>query len=341
MAIRPSVIARIAPVFLATAALAQSWIPQQSGTTVSLRGVSTVSDKVGWASGAEATYLVTTDRGKTWQAAKVPNAGDLDFRTVRAINPRIAYLLSSGAGDKSRIYKTADSGKNWTLQHTNPDPKGFYDAIAFWDAMHGIVVGDPVDGHFAILTTADGGQHWARQQTPPALPGEGAFAASGSCLIVRGKSQAWFGTGGPQAARVFRSEDCGQSWTVAGTPIRSDSASAGIFSLAFSDKQHGMAVGGDYKKPKDKWRNLASTADGGSTWQEPAGVPPDGFRSAVAYLRGLHMWIAVGTSGSDISTDAGATWLSIDSGAFNAISFVSDKGWAVGPKGRIARFQRP
>lgn len=334
-------IARIAPVFLATAALAQSWLPQKSGTAVSLRGVSAVSDKVAWASGAEGTYLFTTDRGKIWRAAKVPNAEDLDFRTVHATNARTAYLLSSGPGDKSRIYKTSDSGKNWTLQHTNPDSKGFYDALAFWDATHGIVLGDPVDGHFAILTTANGGKHWNRQQTPPALPGEGAFAASGSCLVVRGKSEAWFGTGGPQAARVFRSQDGGQSWTVASTPVRSDSASAGIFSLAFSDGQHGMAVGGDYNKPKDKWRNLASTSDGGSTWDEPAGVPPDGFRSALAYLRGLHMWIAVGTSGSDVSTDAGATWLAIDSGAYNAVSFVSDKGWAVGPKGRIGRFQRP
>jgi len=335
------------PYFLSTAALAQSWLPQQSGTSASLRGVSAVSEKVAWASGGEGTYLETINGGKAWRAAKVPGAEALDFRAVHGVDSRTAYLLSSGAGDKSRIYKTTDSGKNWTLQLTNPDPKGFYDALAFWDATHGIVLGDPVDGHFAILTTGDGGGHWSQQQTPPALPAEGAFAASGSCLIVRGKSEAWFGTGGPKAARVFHSEDGGQSWSTARTPIRSDSASAGIFSLAFSEKQYGIAVGGDYNKPKDRWRNIAATADGGRTWDEPASVPPDGFRSAVAYLPDRHMWIAVGTSGSDYSANAGATWLSIDNGAYNAVSFVPGKGWshaagwAVGPKGRIAKFQRP
>jgi len=61
------------------------------------------------------------------------------------------------------------------LQLTNPDPKGFFDALAFWDATHGIAVGDPVDGHITIFTTDDGGVHWVRRATPAALPNEGAF----------------------------------------------------------------------------------------------------------------------------------------------------------------------
>lgn len=328
---------RIAPFFLAGALLAQSWMPQQSGTTVSLRGISAVTGKIAWASGAEGTYLETVDAGKTWRAAKVEGAGELDFRGVHGIDRRTAYLLSSGPGGKSRVYKTSDAGQTWRLLLTNPDPKGFFDALAFWDAKHGIIVGDPVDGIFTILITEDGGEHWKKQQTPPALPGEGAFAASNSCLGVRGKGEAWFGTGGPRGARVFRSDDGGQSWSIAPTPVRGDSPSAGIFSLAFSDKQHGMAAGGDYNKPKDRWRNIAVTSDGGRTWVEPAGVPPDGFRSAVAYLHPWRAAIVVGTSGSEVTADGGSTWLSIDNESYNAVSLVSGKGWAVGPKGRIAR----
>ncbi|HEY2014137.1 MAG TPA: hypothetical protein VGH38_11595 [Bryobacteraceae bacterium] len=319
--------------------LAQTWTSQNSTTTASFRGVSAVSAKIAWASGTNGTWLRTADGGATWAASQVPGAEALDFRDVQAVDGRTGYLLSIGAGDKSRIYKTIDGGRQWKLLYTNPDPKGFLDAMAFWDARHGIVVGDPVDGHFEVLTTDDGGDHWQRRQTPPAMPNEGAFAASGTCVAVMGTGDAWFGTGGVGGARVFHSGDGGATWTVATTPIRNDAAAAGIFSLAFSDTRHGIAVGGDYTKPEDAERNIAVTADGGKTWTDPAGVPPHGFRSAVAFLPDSKMWIATGTSGSDASSDGGKTWKLFDSGNYNAVSLISSKaGFAVGPKGRVAGF---
>ena len=171
--------------------------------------------------------------------------------------------MSAGPGDKSRIYKTSDAGEHWTLQLTNPDPKGFFDAIAFWDAQHGIVVGDPLEGRAEVLTTDDGGASWQRRNPPGALPNEGSFAASNSCLTLFGERDVWFATGGPGAARVFHSNDRGRTWTVATTPIRNDGPSAGIFSLAFADARHGIAVGGDYSKDKEDRQNIALTTDGG------------------------------------------------------------------------------
>ena len=320
--------------------LAQSWVLQTSNTRASLRGVSAVDARTVFASGSGGTYLATNDGGVTWRAAKVPGAEALDFRGIRAIDARTVYLMSAGTGDKSRIYKTSDAGEHWTLLFTNPDPKGFFDAIAFWDAQHGIAAGDQLDGRAEILTTDDAGATWQRRNPPPALPDEGSFAASNSCLTLSGKRDAWFGTGGPGAARVFHSGDGGLSWTVATTPIRNDGPSAGIFSVAFADARHGVTTGGDYSKDKEDRQNVALTSDGGRTWAAPPGAGPRGFRSAVAYLAGRKLWIVTGTSGSDISTDGGKTWKLFDSGAFNAMSFVpGGDGWAVGPQGRIARFQ--
>lgn len=333
----------LAALLVATFACAQTsagqgWVGQASGSTASLRGVSAVNGRVVWASGTGGTYLTTHDGGATWQAAKVPGAESLDFRGVRAIGERTVYLLSSGSGDQARIYKTIDGGSHWTLQFTNPDAKGFFDAIAFWDGAHGIALGDPVEGRFAIWTTSDGGAHWQRQLTPPAVANEGAFAASNTCLFVLGKREAWFGTGGKGGARVFRSKDRGHSWSVAPTPIRNDGASAGIFSLAFADSRHGIAVGGDYSKDKEERQNIAITADGGRTWTAPAGPIPRGFRSAVAYVRDRNVWLVTGTSGSDISTDSGNSWRVFDSGSYNAMTFSGTAGWAVGARGRIAVF---
>lgn len=321
-------------ILLASMAAAQSWVPQDSGTTSSLRGVSAVSATVVWASGTDGTFLRTTDGGAHWRAAKMPGASDLDFRGIVGIDENTAYLMSAGEGEKSRIYKTVDGGERWSLLYTNPDPKGFFDAIAFWDASHGIVLGDPVKGHFYVLNTSDGGT-WKLQKGPSAQSGECAFAGSNTCLFALGTREAWFGT---SRARVFHTTDAGETWSVSKAPLRKDSNSAGIFSLAFANKLHGIAVGGDYHKPSESTANIAVTADGGKSWSAPSSGP-NGYRSAIVYVPALKAWIATGTSGSEISFDAGATWKQFDTASYNAMSFSSGAGWAVGPKGAIAKWQ--
>jgi photosystem II stability/assembly factor-like uncharacterized protein len=330
----------VLPLFWVAVSFGQTWVSQAGGTSASLRGVSAWNAKVVWASGSGGTWLRTVDGGLNWHAATVPGAEDLDFRGVRAIDDRTAYLMSSGPGEKSRVFKTTDAGSHWTLLFTNPDAGGFFDAIAFWDARRGIIAGDPVDGHFAIFTTEDEGRNWLRRQTPPALPNEGSFAASNSCLVVLGTRDAWVATGGASTARIMHSKNGGQDWAVAATPVRSDGASSGIFSLAFSGngfsgKRRGIAVGGDYTKDTETRQNIAVTSDGGRTWEATGSAGPNGFRSAVAYLAERKMWLATGTSGSDISTDNGKVWKQFDAGPYNALSEVSGQVWAVGPKGRI------
>jgi photosystem II stability/assembly factor-like uncharacterized protein len=317
-------------------AVAQSWQPQTSGTTASLRGISVVSDTVAWASGTRGTYVITADGGARWRAAQVPGVERLDFRAVQAIDRNTAWLMSIGTGTVSRVYKTTDGGATWKLLFTNPDAQGFFDCLRFWDARHGIVAGDGVDGALAVFTTEDGGEHWQRVHMPAALDGEGAFAASNSSIALGAPGEAWIGTGGPNGARVFHVRE--GSVTVAATPIRSGAASTGIFSLAFADARRGMAVGGDYTKPADATANIAISTDGGANWTAPASGPA-GFRSAVVYLPKHKAWLVTGTSGSDISFNDRQTWKTFDTGNYNALGFAGDAGWAVGPNGRIARFK--
>jgi photosystem II stability/assembly factor-like uncharacterized protein len=316
------------------------WQPQTSGTQSDLRGLCVVNSSCVWVSGTRGAYARTTDGGKTWSVGAVPGAEKLDFRDVEAFGEAVAYLLSAGPGDASRIYKTVDGGKTWTMQFKSADPAAFLDALAFWDEKNGIALGDPVKGRFQLLVTADGGASWkpvASKVLPPALSGEGAFAASGTCLVTRGASDVWFATGGAKLARVFRSRDRGKSWEVSETPVVAGAASAGIFSIAFRDKEHGMIVGGDYRKPRAMGVNAAITADGGKTWKPlRKGLP---YCSAIAWTK--NRWVAVGTSGSHVSVDNGATWKLLDRENYNSVAFASTgEGWAVGPKGRIARLPK-
>jgi photosystem II stability/assembly factor-like uncharacterized protein len=264
---------------------------QRSNTSENLRGVSAVSQQIAWASGTHGTYLRTTDAGRTWIPAQVPEATSLDFRGVAAFSADEAFLMSAGPGDQSRIYHTTDAGKHWNLQLTSPNPKAFFDCIAFWDPTHGIVLGDPVPDDsgqlkFQLLLTTDG-QSWTAiplAQLPPALEGEGAFAASNSCLaILSNDPDIWFATGG-KAARVFHSADRGYTWQVVSTPIMHGPDSAGIFSIAFRDPKHGVIAGGDYKHPDRDGPNLAFTSDAGKTWSVSK-IFPQSYYSAVAYDR--------------------------------------------------------
>jgi len=319
---------------------APRWEPQTSGVTARLRGVSAASDRVAWASGAGGTVIRTSDGGVTWRTLAIPDSGKLDFRDIDAVDERTAFALSIGAGPSSRIYKTTDAGANWTLQFTNDDPKAFFDAMAFWDAKRGLAISDSVDGRFVIITTADGGAHWTRvpaDALPPALPNEGAFAASGTNIAVLGPDMAWIGTGASTTSRVLRTADGGRTWTIANTPLAA-SASAGIFSVAFRDRLHGLVVGGDYRKELDATSVAAATEDGGVTWTAVSGLT--GFRSVVAHLPGNNTsWIAVGPQGADVTENDGKTWTKVDGAGYHAFSFAPGKhvGWGAGESGRIAK----
>src|SRR5262249_52458544 len=148
------------------------------------------------------TVLRTVDGGRTWQKLRVAGAESLDFRDVDAISDRVAYVLSIGPGELSRIYKTVDAGAHWDLQFRNADPKAFFDAMAFRDEQHGVAFSDSVDGRFVLLTTSDG-RSWDRvpvDRLPAAQPGEGAYAASGTNVALAA-GRIWIGT---TAGRVLR-----------------------------------------------------------------------------------------------------------------------------------------
>ena len=320
----------------AAVAVAQ-WQRQKVETNQSLRGLSVVNQNVVWASGAGGTFLRTTDAGKTWKIGKVAGAEQLDFRDVEAFDANTAYLLSIGNGASSRIYKTIDGGENWTLQFENKDEKAFFDALAFWDRNNGIAMSDPVDNKYLLVATSDGGQSWkplVNNSLPDALPGEAAFAASGTCLIANGAKNVFLVSGG-QAARVFRSNNRGLKWFAAETPIAKGTAGSGIFSIAMFDNLRGAIVGGNYEKPNETANNLALTTDGGKTWRAATGL--NGYRSGVAFVD-RNTLIAVGSNGSDISRDTGKTWTNLDKENYNSVQAAGKNAiWAVGANGLVSR----
>jgi photosystem II stability/assembly factor-like uncharacterized protein len=315
-----------------------AWQDTPTGSAARLRGVSAVSATTAWASGSLGTVLRTTDRGATWDEVGPPGTANLQFRDIEAFDADHAVIMSLGDNPSDfRIYVTSNGGASWALTFVNQEPTAFYDCMTFFDSRRGLALSDPPDGlHFRVIATDDGGLTWhvTGAQMPEALPGEFAFAASGQCITTDHGRRAWFGTGGAAQARVFRSDDGGASWTVAPTPLNSG-PTAGIFALAFNGQQHGLAVGGDFALPTASPDNFARTSDGGATWQLLSGAPPE-YRSGAAWVDG-HTALAVGPSGSDVSTDAGTTWQRFDDGSLDTVDCASPTAcWAAGENGRVA-----
>ena len=331
------------------------WVMEKSGTTAGLRGIHAVGGGVAWASGTEGTVLRTEDGGYEWQSCALPPGADkLDFRGVWAWDADTAIVMSSGPGEASRLYKTTDGCSSWKLVAENEDKDGFWDSIAMWTPTDGFLAGDPVNGHPFLGEVT-------RYAAPvkftdnvlfglPALKGEGAFAASNSCIVLgpfrtidRKSRDVWFATGGSKGSRVihYRHFNGGEpervTTEVTDVPLFPRTQTGGIFSIATTgDERHFVAVGGDYTKPNESAGTAAWSADGGKTWTAAA-RPPHGFRSAVAWDTEAKAWIAAGTNGSDISYDDGKTWEPLDGpatgGEWNALSLP----WVVGPQGRIAK----
>jgi photosystem II stability/assembly factor-like uncharacterized protein len=316
-----------------------AWHDTATGSAARLRGLSAVSSTTAWASGSLGEVLRTTNRGATWQHVGPPGTQTLQFRDNEAFDANRAVIMSiDELPSDFRIYVTANGGQTWSLTQQNTNPGAFYDCMTFFDDRRGLLLSDPPDGqHFLVLATEDGGLHWHERglQMPQALPGEFAFAASGQCITTDHGRRAWFGT---SAGRVFRSDDGGATWTVAQTPIASGSGTNGIFALAFRGQQHGLAVGGDFLAETASPNNFARTSDGGKTWQLVAG--PSEYRSGVTWVDG-HTAIAVGPSGSDVSTDGGTTWQRFDNRSLDTVDCASPVAcWAAGANGRVAYLER-
>jgi photosystem II stability/assembly factor-like uncharacterized protein len=345
-----SVIAFVALAAFLTAPLiaVAQWQMQDSHSTASLRGIHAVDGAIAWATGADGTILRTRDGGLHWQLCAPPAGGEkLDFRGVWAWNANEARVLSSGLGDLSGVFATNDGCSHWKEEAGNSEKDGFWDALVFQSRdfgsrgaeKTGVLIGDPVNGRFETYIMA-ARQAWSKDASSCASrEGESGFAASNSMVFVFG-SQRFItvtgGKGGPRAllSPLLAHNDSKKKCLAAPVPLAGGSDSSGAFSVAFRDLEHGIVVGGDYKKPDEASGTVAWTSDGGRHWTA-AGKMPHGYRSAVAWYPQAKVWIAVGTNGSDISRDDGATWQALDNGKWNAVS----PPFAVGPGGRIGKLR--
>ena len=286
----------------------------QQGKPTSIRGLSVVDDSIAWISGSKGNIAITHDGGKNWNWQQIKGFEKTDFRDIEAFSDKEAIIMSSGT--PALILKTTDGGANWQEKYNNADTSYFFDAMDFDGSKYGLVLGDPIKGKFVLMETNDGGETWGPYKNPPdAIPGEAAFAASGTCLrIVKGAIG--ISSGGTNARFIYFNITL-NSWQYDPLPIIHHKSSQGAFSFAMG-RGLLLFVGGDYADDK-KADSVAAAAlpklDATLTYT-PIKTGPSGFQSCIEYISG-NTFISTGTPGSNITTDGGKTWAKIDGNSFN------------------------
>lgn len=320
-----------------------SWAWQYQDSTAFFIGIHAVDHQVVWAAGSNGRVVRTEDGGQSWSTFWVPGADSLQFRDVHAFDALHAYVISIGNGTDSRIYRTVDGGATWDLSFENQDENAFFDCFSFWDPMSGFAFSDSFEGEFTLIQTSDGGDSWTRIDpalVPDARAGEGAFAASGTCVQTWGDQQGWFATGASAVdTRVFRTTDRGDSWSDVVTPIASQTGSEGISTMSVLDGEHLAVMGGDFTQRDSIYANVAISSDGGATWTLATPAPIGGSVYGSTYIRGTASPTLVGVAptGTAFSIDNATSWSRIDDTNFWTVSSAGiDATWAAGPGG-VAR----
>lgn len=321
------------------------WQALDVHSTANFRSVHVADENTVWIGGTAGTILKSENAGLSWKQISPPSSDSLDFRSVVGFpggKKAVAMSIGEAEKGKARIYYTEDGGENWRLTFSTNQKGVFLNCLGFWDDQNGLCMGDPIDGRFYLLRTRDGGKSWEEtipSHRPKSLPGEIAFAASGSTLHMGEDGLVLIGTGGMEKGRLFRSQDQGVSWAVVETPIQGG-ASAGIFGIYFWNRHQGIVLGGDYKKYTGNYSNMALSNDGGTSWVGASLTLPPGLKESATMFAGQYL-IVVGHSGSSYSTDQGRSWVALDQQPYHAVSSFGETAIAVGVKGLVQKFVRP
>jgi photosystem II stability/assembly factor-like uncharacterized protein len=262
-----------------------SWKLINTRTDSYLRSISFINHEIGWIAGNDNTLLKTEDGGKTWSTVTTGLPANTALGYVKFFNDKLGYLVGGyDSGNNKMIFNSSDNGKTWSTV-TKGDVSMFdsvfynerndlsaivldyktYKLLEFKSKDNGTswtveddgrekwlneIVnenGSEINGEAAnfrtitpvILKTTDGGNTWIQKTSISAGP---AFFTdwTNGFIIANGD--------------VYKTENSGEVWDLVFD-------SAGLWSLFFTDNNHGW-VGGI------RYAQQGRTTDAGRTWTE-------------------------------------------------------------------------
>ena len=291
---------------------AQSWWPQNSGSSERLQSVNFFSNSQGYLFGDTlSTTISTSSSGSVWSNTNIAFT-DGDIRSSAITNASTIYAV--GRYDvlwgKGLVMKSSNSGANWSVDTTITEE--LFD-VSFPSGNTGYISGE--NGYVAKTTNA--GLNWTALNTGT---GEDLFA-----ITFVSNNEGWaVGTADPNAV-IYHTNDGGTSWV-----LQNSGSVEPLYSVDFVDNQNGWAVGAA--------GSIVSTTDGGANWvAQSSGTNLDLFD--IDMLDQSNGW-AVGAGGTVLkTTDGGANWVIEVSGTTSDILSIHMQaiwlGWICGADGEV------
>ena len=282
---------------------------------ISIRAIQIYNGKV-WYAGTDSKFGYVSLKDSTKKMQKILSDKKLQFRTL-AQDSKNFHLIDIDSIPHHFIINKKSLKINSTIVPSHKNSPYFFDAFMFDKGNRGLAICDPSKTNTAnFLMFIDKPLYPNLQDEkstiPKYFPGEAHFAASNSNIAMKG-NWVWIASGGTKA-RIFKFNwNKPVDWKVFDTPFIQGTSSQGIYSIDFYDNKFGIAVGGDYTKQSENINNIATTNDGGETWQIQASGKNSGYKTCVKIRpksKGKDI-IAVGDQNIDFSTDYGKTWTKI------------------------------
>lgn len=287
-----------------------------------LRDIYVFNDDTAIAVGDFSTIIKTTDGGNTWNVQSNVSPSQILY-SVQFLDANNGW-----AGGGNYLLKTNDGGESWT--QVNRDTAYGIFAVHFVDPDTGFVFG--ASGW--LSRTTDGGNTWKTQLMDNYI-GNYLDIYSFNAVTFTDKNTGWLIGGGYYGNELFKTTDCGRSWTwnyQAFNPVEYS-----FHDICFIDKNRGYILGN---------ASLYETSDGGNTWHLKNTDNEEGPYSSVTFTDSLTGWIIGGATGNSIykTTNGGNNWTVITDSTINSsdqlykIRFANNNnGWIVGENGIIYR----
>ncbi|AZA76077.1 glycosyl hydrolase [Chryseobacterium sp. G0186] len=274
---------------------------------ISIRALEVYDGKV-WYSGTDSKFgFVDLKDFKNQKQIRLSEE-KLQFRTL---GPDKTSFYAINIESPGRFFKIDKQNFKSQIVFTDTAKTAFYDALHFVNNKLAYTFSDADKDHMLKLAVYRDGK-WSRFKNNLKLnEGEAAFAASNT-NISSAKKYVWIATGG-KASRILRMNLKNDNIEVFNTPFVQGESSQGMYSIDFNNDQFGIAVGGDYTKQDANVNNIATTNNGGETWQIQASGKNAGYMTCVKIKPGSKgkEIIAVGDQHISYSSDFGKTWKKI------------------------------
>ena len=260
----------------------------------------------------------STDAGKSWSHVWINNNQQIPRLAIDPANPDrvFAAVLGHpyGQNPERGIYRTTDGGKSWQkvlykdeytggaeVQIAPNDPNTVYAAL--WDAQHGPWENSSFSGpNSGLFKSTDGGTTWKplTRGLPTSADGLGRI---GIAIAPSNPSRIYAIVQATRGGAMYRSDDAGESWTVA-TTNNNIAGKADDMSAPAVDPKNPDIV---YSANTVAWKSI----DAGKTWASHRGAPGgDDYQRYWINPNNGDIMLLVADQGAVITVNGGKTWSS-------------------------------